>query len=62
LSLHENTGGKIVKWAWKIGSRTYNSRNLVHTSTSIGIDKVTLVVTDTSGLHASKVITVRVVR
>jgi fibro-slime domain-containing protein len=61
-STEKNTGGQIVKWAWKIGTRTYGGRNLVHKFSRIGRDKVTLTVTDNSGLRASRVITVRVVR
>jgi subtilase family serine protease len=58
-----NTGGKIVKWVWRIGSTVVGGKpSLSHNFTRPGSYKLSVTVTDNSGLHATKTITVTVVR
>jgi subtilase family serine protease len=58
----KNTGGKIVKWSWKVNSTVVGSASsLVRKFTARGSYKLTLTVTNNSGLRSSKVISVSVV-
>jgi PKD repeat protein len=58
-----NTGGKIVKWSWKIGSTVVGSKaSLTRAFARTGKYELSVTVTDSSGLHATKTITVTVIR
>jgi subtilase family serine protease len=57
----KNTGGKIVKWVWKIGSTVVGSKSsLSHKFTRTGKFQLSLTVTDNTGLHSTKTITITV--
>jgi subtilase family serine protease len=59
----KNTGGKIVKWSWKIGSTVVGSKaSLTHKFTRTGKFSLSVTVTDNSGLRTTKTITVTVTR
>ena len=56
-----NTGGKITGWTWKLGSITIGTHSSVsHKFTKTGKYTLTVTVTDNSGLHTAKTITVTV--
>ena len=58
-----NTGGKITGYVWRIGStRVGTSSSLHHTFGKLGYYKLSITVSDNSGLKTKKTITVHVVR
>jgi hypothetical protein len=62
-AVEPNTGGKIVSRTWRInGSKVGSKVWLKHTFWQVGTYRLTASVADNSGLHATKTITVRVLR